>query len=220
MSLDARTLRLFVVEDQPLFRELLSAFLSSVPDFLVVGGAATASGARTTIEAARPDLLIMDIDLPDGNGVALAASLRRKDPGLSVLLLSNKCLLELVNTLPEDVRRGMSYLSKSSAVDLDLLTSAIRSTAKGYTIIDPRLTTRSSARIGTGVASLTPRQFEVLRLLAEAKSTEAIASKLGLAQNSVVNILTSIYAQMNIPDDANARVFAVRQFLFETSDDV
>jgi DNA-binding NarL/FixJ family response regulator len=220
MSLDARTLRLFVVEDQPLFRELLSAFLSSVPDFLVVGGAATASGARTAIEAARPDLVIMDIDLPDGNGVALAASLRRKDPGLSVLLLSNKYLLELVNTLPEDVRRGMSYLSKSSAVDLDLLTSTIRSTAKGYTIIDPRLTTRSSARIGTGVASLTPRQFEVLRLLADAKSTEAIASELGLAQNSVVNILTSIYAQMNIPDDANARVFAVRQFLFETSDDV
>jgi DNA-binding NarL/FixJ family response regulator len=220
MSLDARTLRLFVVEDQPLFRELLSAFLSSVPDFLVVGGAATASGARTAIEAARPDLVIMDIDLPEGNGVALAASLRRKDPGLSVLLLSNKCLLELVNTLPEDVRRGMSYLSKSSAVDLDLLSSTIRSTAKGYTIIDPRLTTRSSARIGTGVASLTPRQFEVLRLLADAKSTEAIASELGLAQNSVVNILTSIYAQMNIPDDANARVFAVRQFLFETSDDV
>jgi DNA-binding NarL/FixJ family response regulator len=220
MSLDARTLRLFVVEDQPLFRELLSAFLSSVPDFLVVGGAATASGAGTAIEAARPDLVIMDIDLPDGNGVALAASLRRKDPGLSVLLLSNKHLLELVNTLPEDVRRGMSYLSKSSAVNLDLLTSTIRSTAKGYTIVDPRLTTRSSARIGTGVASLTPRQFEVLRLLADAKSTEAIASELGLAQNSVVNILTSIYAQMNVPDDANARVFAVRQFLFETSDDV
>jgi DNA-binding NarL/FixJ family response regulator len=216
MAFDAE-LRLVVVEDQPLFRELLTSFLTSVPDFHVVGSAATVEEAKTVIQDSAPDVAILDIDLPDGNGVALAASLRRKDPRLGVLLLSNKYLLELVLGLPKDIQRGMSYLSKSSAVDLDVLSSTIRSTAKGYPIVDPRLTIQPGARTGTAAGSLTSRQFQVLRMLAAAKSTEAIASELGLAHKSVVNILTSIYATMNIPDDANPRVFAVRQFLADTS---
>ena len=96
----------------------------------------------------------------------------------------------------------------------------IRSTAKGYLVIDQRLTGRFEAKPGTGVASLTSRQFEVLRLLAAAKSTEAIANELGLAQNTVVNILTSIYTQLKIPDDANARVYAALQFLSDTSNEL
>lgn len=211
-------LRLFVVEDQPLFKELLTSFLNTVPDFDLVGSASSVEQTKSAIDDLKPDVLILDIDLPDGNGVGLAASLRRKDPNLGVLLLSDKDLLELVRTLPREVQRGISYLAKSSAIDLDLLTSTIRSSAKGYSVIDPRLTQRFEARPGTGVASLNPRQFEVLRLLAAAKSTEAIASDLGLAPNSVVNILTSIYAALNIPDDANARVYSALQFLSDTAD--
>ncbi len=218
MSEDKK-LRLFVVEDQPLFRELLCSFLDTVSDFWVVGTAATVEEAKRGIETHKPDLVLMDIDLPDGNGVGLAATLRTNNPQLGILLLSENDLLELVRTLPRKVQQGISYLAKSSAIDLQLLTSTIRSTAMGYLVIDQRLTGRFEAKPGTGVASLSPRQFEVLRLLAAAKSTEAIASELGLAQNSVVNILTSIYSQLNIPDDANARVFAALQFLSDTSNE-
>jgi DNA-binding NarL/FixJ family response regulator len=213
-------LRLFLVEDQPLFRELLSSFLSTVPEFEIVGSSGTVEEAKLAIQAASPDLVVLDIDLPDGNGVGLAATLRRRDSSLGIVLLSDKDLLELVRTLPKDIQRGISYLAKSSAIDLELLISAIKSTAKGYSVIDPRLSLRAEARPGTGIASLNKRQFEVLRLLAAAKSTEAIASDLGLAQNSVVNILTSIYNQLNIPEDANARVYAVLQFLSDTTDEI
>ena len=213
-------LRLFVVEDQPLFRELLCSFLDTVSDFWVVKTAGSVEEARIGIETHKPDVVLMDIDLPDGNGVGLAATLRTNNPQLGILLLSENDLLDLVRTLPRKIQQGISYLAKSSAIDLQLLTSAIRSTAMGYLVIDQRLTGRFEAKPGTGVASLSPRQFEVLRLLAAAKSTEAIANELGLAQNSVVNILTSIYGQLNIPDDANARVFAALQFLSDTSNEL
>jgi len=212
-------LKLYIVEDQPLFRELLCSFLDRVSDFFVVGTAASVEQARVGIETHKPDLVLMDIDLPDGNGVGLAASLRTENPEIAILLLSENDLLDLVRTLPRKVQQGISYLAKSSAIDLELLASTIRSTAKGYLVIDQRLTGRFEAKPGTGVASLTARQFEVLRLLAAAKSTEAIANELGLAQNTVVNILTSIYTQLKIPDDANARVYAALQFLSDTSNE-
>ena len=213
-------LKLYIVEDQPLFRELLCSFLDTVSDFLVVGTAASVEQARAGIETHKPDLVLMDIDLPDGNGVGLAASLRTENPEIAILLLSENDLLDLVRTLPRKVQQGISYLAKSSAIDLELLASTIRSTAKGYLVIDQRLTGRFEAKPGTGVASLTSRQFEVLRLLAAAKSTEAIANELGLAQTTVVNILTSIYTQLKIPFDANARVYAALQFLSDTSNEL
>lgn len=213
-------IKVVIIEDQPLFRELLTSFLQTVEDIDVVGTAGTVEQARALIESTEVDVAIMDIDLPDGNGVGLAATLRRNNPFLGILLLSEKDLLELVRTLPRETQRGLSYLVKSSTTDLEMLTSTIRSTAKGFSVIDPKLTLRSEAKSGTGVASLTPRQFEILRLLATGKSTEAMAKDLGLAQNSVVNTLTAIYSALNIPDDANARVYAVLQFLADTSHEV
>lgn len=210
-------IKVAVVEDQQLFRELLINFLDSVEDIEVVGSAGTVESARALMSERSVDVAILDIDLPDGNGIGLGASLRRDLPEIGILLLSEKDLLELVRSLPKETQRGWSYLAKSSSTDLDVLTSAIRSTARGFSMIDPKLAMRSHAREGTGVASLTPRQFEVLRLLSTGKSTEAIARELNLAQNSVVNMLTTIYNSLNIPEDSNARVYAVLQFLADTS---
>lgn len=209
--------RVAIVEDQQLFRELLMSFLNSVDDIEVVLTATTVTEAREAINSNKVDVAILDIDLPDGNGVGLAVSLRRENPFLGVLLLSEQDVLELVRTLPREIQRGLSYLAKSSTTDLEMLVSTIRSTARGFSVIDPKLTLRSEARKGTGVSSLTPRQFEILRLLATGKSTEAIAKELGLAQNSVVNTLTAIYSALKIPEDANARVYAVLQFLADTT---
>jgi len=211
------TIRVAVVEDQQLFRELLANYLDSVEDIEVVGSAATVESARSLIQENQVDVAVLDIDLPDGNGIGLGVSLRRENPNIGILLLSEKDLLELVRTLPKDTQRGWSYLAKSSSTDLEVLTSAIRSTARGFSVIDPKLAMRVEAREGTGVAALTARQFDVLRLLATGKSTEAIATELGLAPNSVVNLLTSIYSALNVPEDSNPRVYAVLQFLSDTA---
>jgi len=105
-------LRLFVVEDQPLFRELLCSFLDTVSDFWVVGTAGSVEEARNGIETHKPDVVLMDIDLPDGNGVGLAATLRTNNPQLGILLLSENDLLDLVRTLPRKIQQGISYLAK------------------------------------------------------------------------------------------------------------
>lgn len=213
-------MRVAIVEDEPLYRELLAHFLSSTPGFDVVGSVGTVEDGRALVLAQKPDLVIVDIELPDGNGIGLGVSLRRELPNLGILLLSEKDLYELVRTLPRDVQRGWSYLSKKSAVDLKLLLAAMQSTVRGYAVIDPRLVERSSARAGTGVAALTRRQFEVLRVLATGKSTEAIAAELGVNANTVVNALTAIYATLQVPEDANPRVYAVLQFLADTANDL
>ncbi|WP_281787112.1 response regulator transcription factor [Aurantimicrobium sp. INA4] len=214
------SIRVAVVEDQQLFRELLTTYLDSVDDIEVVVSAGTVEAARAMIHENEVDVAILDIDLPDGNGIGLGVSLRRDQPHIGILLLSEKDLLELVRTLPKDTQRGWSYLAKSSSTDLEVLTSTIRSTARGYSVIDPKLALRVDAREGTGVAALSARQFEVLRLLATGKSTEAIAAEMELAPNSVVNMLTAIYSTLKVPEDANPRVYAVLQFLSDTAREI
>lgn len=209
--------RIAVVEDQILLRELLADRLASVSGFEVVFSASTVADARAGFAKNSVDIALLDIDLPDGNGIGLGVSLRRDHPDLGVVLLSAGDMLDLMNSIPSDVRRGWSYLSKSSTTDFDILTSTITSTSKGMTIIDPYLVDRSVAKPDTSLARLTKRQYQVLRAVARGASNQGIAEELNLSVNSVVNHLTAIYATLGIPDGSNARVMAVLRFLDESA---
>jgi DNA-binding NarL/FixJ family response regulator len=100
---------------------------------------------------------------------------------------------------------------------LETLVRTIRATSNGETILDPALVARSLARRGTPVSKLTNRQFEILRMVARGLANQTIADELGIANNSVVNHLSAIYASLNIPEGRNARVSAVLEFLNDTS---
>lgn len=215
--MDTSPIRVAIVEDHQLYRDLLVGSLSGQDGIEVVGHASGSAEARRLITPGKVDVAILDIELADGNGVGLGLTLRRVDPNLGIVLLSARDVLELMLSIPEADRRGWSYLSKSSTTSLSVLINAIRQTAAGETVIDPGLTRRSKPRAGTPVSRLTKRQFEILRLVATGMSNQGIADQLKIASNSVVNHLSAIYQTLDIPEGQNARVSAVLEFLEDTA---
>jgi len=210
-------IRVAIVEDHHLYRDLLASALGDMPNIDVVETAEGSTHARLLIKPGEVDVALLDIELADGNGIGLGVALRRSDPDLKILLISAQDVLEIMTTLPEDDRKHWSYLSKTSSTSLSTLVETIEKAARGESVIDPQLLLRSKARSGTTVGSLTPRQFEILRLVATGLSNQSIAELLGIASNSVVNHLSAIYAALGIPEGNNARVSATLAFLSDTS---
>jgi DNA-binding NarL/FixJ family response regulator len=210
-------LRVAVVEDHQLYREMLVSALASQEGIAVTVTAAGAQEARALISPGSIDVAVLDVELADGNGVALGIQLRRKDPNVGVMLLSSHDVMELLLDLPPDVRRGWSYLSKSSAVSIEIVTRALRATAGGRTVLDPELVHRAVPRRGSSLARLTPRQLEVLQLLATGLSNTGIAERLEISERSIENHLNLAYAALDLPKSQNSRVSAVLRFIEETS---
>lgn len=215
---DARRLRVGVVEDQPLLGGMLADLLTGASGVEFVGRAETVAEARRLFVPGAADVLTMDIELPDGNGVSLGVSLRRAQPGLGIVLLSAYDLMDMLLEMPADVRDGWSYLSKTSSLTRDVLLDAIRASARGETMLDPELVDRARPRSGSTLEALTDRQYAVLQLLATGRSNTGIAQALGIAEKSVQNHLTAIYAALGIEHQAqsNPRVSAVLALLAES----
>lgn len=214
---NSSSINVAIVEDHTMFLELLGAALGEQPGISVVATADKVSEARKWFRPNELDVVVLDIELPDGNGVGLGITLRRENPNLGVVLLSDRDMLELIIGLPEDIRSGWSYVTKSTTKSIEALTAVIKATARGESIIDSTLINRSVARPNTGVAALTKRQFEVLRAVARGDSNQSIADQLGIAENSVGNHLIAIYDVLGIESQKNSRVAAVLQFLQDTS---
>lgn len=210
-------IRIAIVEDHQLYRDLLKTALDSVPSIDVVATAEGSTHARLLIKPGEVDVALLDIELMDGNGIGLGVALRRADPDLKIVLISAQDVLEILTTLPEGDRKHWSYLSKTSSTSLSVLVETILKASRGEAVIDAELLLRSKPRIGTSVSNLTRRQFEILRLVATGLSNQGIAELLGIASNSVVNHLSAIYATLGIPEGNNARVSAVLAFLNDTS---
>ena len=213
------TTRVAVVEDHQLYREMLVASLMGEPSVTVSVVAAGAQEARARIAPGAVDVALLDVDLPDGNGVALGVQLRRRDPDVAVMLLSAQDVLALLLDMPADVRRGWSYLSKSSALSTADLVRALHATAEGRTVLDAELVRRARPRRASSLEQLSPRQREVLRLVATGMSNSAVGAELGISTHSVENHLSGIYTMLHLPADQNPRVAAVLRFIEETSRD-
>lgn len=217
-------IRVAVVEDQPLYRQMLCTALDSAPGITVV---ATAEGvqqaeqrfAELRAAASAVDVAVLDIQLGDGSGIDLGVALRRANPGIGILLLSATDALTVLLDLPRDVSQGWSYLSKTSALGLPALVRAIELTAAGRTVLDPQLVAARTPRRGSGLARLSSRQYEVLRLLAEGLSNAGIASRLGLAPRSVDNHIAAVYAELGLTSGGvlNPRVGAALRFIEESA---
>lgn len=213
---DLAELRIGIVEDHPIFLELLTSSLTSIPGFCVTSSATTVTETKKWFRPMELDVMVLDIELPDGNGVGLGVQMRTANPELAVVFLSDLNVLELVAGLPLEMRAGFSYLSKGATQSMEALAGVIRRAAGGEVVIDPTLVDRSRARPGTALASLTPRQFEIVRAVARGDSNQGIAEELGITVNSVGNHLISIYDTLGIPEGKNSRVVAVLKFLEDT----
>lgn len=212
------TLRVAIVEDQPLFRTMLAHTLEQSAGFTVVAAVGGTVEANREILPGSADVVVLDIDLPDGNGIALGVRMRRSQPGLGILLLSAHDAMDLLLDLPPDVAAGWCYLSKTSSTTEDVLLHALRAAAEGRTVLDPALLAKAQPRAGTSVARLTDRQYSVLRLLAEGLSNSGIGERLGITEKSVQNHVNAMYATLGIDTDhrRNPRVSAALRLLAET----
>lgn len=207
-------IRVALVDDNPMFLDMLAGTLDQNEHLSVVAKASSVREARTVVKPGEVDVAVIDIELPDGNGVGLGLGFQQADPALKVVLLSAHSMLDVVWQLPGKIGEKWSYLSKTSTASIDDLTHAIVDAAHGRVVVDPALLP-AAKRIGSGLAKLTQRQRQILANVAEGYNNEAIAERLGLAEKSVVNHLTAIYNYLDIREDKNSRVAATLVYLNE-----
>jgi DNA-binding NarL/FixJ family response regulator len=209
----AGTLRVAVVEDEAMLRGLLLALLNAQRGLEVVVDAGGQREALDAIEPGAVDVAVLDIELADGNGIALGRTLQERDPGIRILLVSNHNMLALMRTISADAPTPWSYLSKRSSTRPGLLVRALADVARGRVVIDPTLVHQSVPVTDTPLARLSSAQFRVLQLVAEGRGNGAVAEELGITPKAVEAHLTSIYKLLDLPPGANNRVAAVLAFL-------
>jgi len=211
----APVLRVAVVDDQPLYRAMLARTLAANPRLGVVAAVGTVAEARAAVAAKSVDVVVLDIDLPDGNGIALGVQLRRANARIGILLLSAHDAMDLLLDLPKDVSHGWGYLSKTSSTSEALLYDAVFAAARGQTVLDPALLAGMRPRRGSDISRLTDRQFDVLRLLAQGLSNVGIGERLAITEKSVQNHVNAIYAALGIDAsrERNPRVQATLRLL-------
>ncbi|HUY97865.1 MAG TPA: response regulator transcription factor [Verrucomicrobiae bacterium] len=209
-----RPLRILVLEDEPLFRDLLVGVLAGRPTLEVVSQVATGPEAIEAGGRLRPDVAVLDIELGDEwNGIRVGAELRRLDPTIGIVLLSNHADAELLSGIGPERLAGWSYLLKRSVADTSALVRAIEGAAAGLVVLDPELVTRRRSRLAGPLATLTPRQLEILELIAQGWTNSAIGERLGLVEKSVENQINGLYQALGIDRGEGAVHLRVRATL-------
>ncbi len=213
-------IKVVLVEDEGLFRDLLRIVLSESPRLEIVGSFADGESALAAAPCLQPHVAILDIELGGSmNGIKLGLLLRRQLPEMGVVLLSNHSDPHFISSLPPDAIAGWSYLLKKSVRDVESLQRAIEGAAAHFVVLDPQLARGMYPRADSRLADLTPRQREVLGLIAEGYTNAAIAQALGLAEKSVENQISLLYHQLGIDREDSSlhpRVKAVLTYLRES----
>jgi DNA-binding NarL/FixJ family response regulator len=203
-------LRILVVEDHPLFRKGVVALLDAVTDTDVVGTAASGEEAVAAAHELRPDVVLMDLQLPGMSGIEATRAIVETDPEVKVLVLS---LFEDDDSVFLALRAGArGYVLKDA--DEDELTGAIRAVARGEAIFSSAVAGRVLAYFaGPRQApkvfpALTDREREILALIAAGHPNPSIARALSLSPKTVANYVSAIFAKLQVADRAEAMIRA------------
>ena len=191
--------KVLIVEDEDLFRDMLKISLGSLPNIEVVEAVRDGNAAVQTASDLLPDVVLMDIELgSEPNGIDAGRAIKREHPGIGMIILSAHKEREYVNMIAADEFSGWSYVLKQSVSDAEALVRAIERAASGLVVMDPRVVNSMKPRKGSITAGLTPRQQEVLTLMAQGYNNAAIASKLVLGTKSVENYINAIYQELSL----------------------
>ena len=217
-------IKVVLAEDSYLVREGVRRLLEHEPDIDLVAVCEDYDSLLEAIADAEPDVLLTDIRMPPtgtDEGVRAAERLRQLRPTAGVVLLSQYADPAYALAFLEGGTEGRAYLLKERVSDLDQLLAAIREVARGGSVIDPKvveaLVAGRARSAESPLARLTPREREVLALLAEGRSNAAVAEGLVLSERAVEKHINSIFAKLGLPEarDAHRRVKAVLLFLAE-----
>lgn len=204
---------ILICDDHPMFRGGLAAALQDEADFEIVGEVGSLAEVRAAVEASAPDLVLLDVDLPDGRGTEVVAELAAHT---SVVMIS-------AHDDPNIVRRAMQdgalgYVRKDTE-PVDLL-RLVRRAAEGKTALSGEMALRvadslrrepDEVNFERSMASLSPRQREVVSLIAEGKSNREIADALCISEGTVKNYVTKILEVVGVSDRTKLAILLVRQ---------
>jgi DNA-binding NarL/FixJ family response regulator len=215
----AQRVRVIVGEDQSFVREGIVRVLDD-GDFEVVGTAADARDLIRLADAYRPDVVVADIQMPPehaDDGLRAALAIRAAHPGVGVLVLSQFLEDAYALALVADGAQGVGYLLKEKVGDLRMFTDAVRRVAEGGSVLDPDVVARlvGRKRAAGPLDSLTPREREVLALIAEGRSNVGIAQELHVTVAAIERHVTSIFDKLGLhaSPEAHRRVLAVLKYL-------
>jgi DNA-binding NarL/FixJ family response regulator len=213
----ASALRVVVADDSLLLREGLVRVLVEA-GLEVVGSYGDGDSLLADLPTLQPDLAVLDVRMPPtfrDEGVRAAIELRRRHPKLGVLLLSQYVEGTYAPELLSSGEGGMGYLLKDRVASLDELEDAVERVSQGGTVLDPQVVRELLSRRGDPLESLTPREREVMTLMAEGRTNAGIAKQLYIGVGAVEKNVTSIFQKLNLEDSGtdHRRVLAVLTWL-------
>ncbi|MDD1059904.1 response regulator transcription factor [Streptomyces cocklensis] len=208
-------IRVFLVDDHEVVRRGVHDLLDAEPDIEVVGEAGTADHAVARGPALRPDVAVLDVRLPDGDGISVCRELRSAMPGLACLMLTS---FDDDDALLDAIMAGASGYVLKQIKGSDLVT-AVRTVASGQSMLDPATTARlmNSLRDDSGkdpqeqaLAALSPREREILALIGEGLTNRQIGERLYLSEKTVKNNVSRLLSKLGVERRIQAAVIATQ----------
>ncbi|MCW2672329.1 MAG: two component transcriptional regulator, LuxR family [Frankiales bacterium] len=207
-------IRVFLLDDHEIVRRGVKDMLEAEPDLVVVGEAGTAAEALARVPAARPDVAVLDVRLPDGDGITVCRELRTQLPDLACLMLTSFADDE---ALFQAVLAGAAGYVLKQIRGADLL-GAVRTVAGGGSLLDPRATAAVLERLlapkqTDPLAALTDQEHRILELIGEGLTNRQIGERMFLAEKTVKNYVSNVLAKLGLQRRTQAAVIAteVRQ---------
>jgi DNA-binding NarL/FixJ family response regulator len=206
------TLRILIAEDHPLFRKGMISLLASVPDFEVVGEVATGEEAVALAAQLQPDVVLMDLQMPNVNGIEATRRILQESPNIRILVVT---LFEDDDSVFMALRAGArGYVLKDA--DEEEMVHAIRAVGKGEAIFSPNVAERVLAYFAAPMPAsqpqvfptLTDREREILNLIAQGHPNPSIARQLHLSTKTVGNYVSNIFTKLQVADRAQAIIRA------------
>jgi DNA-binding NarL/FixJ family response regulator len=205
-----------VADDHTLFRKGVCKMLEAEADMVAVGEAATGREALEQVRALMPDVILMDINMPDLDGIEAARTLHRELPHIGIIFLT---MVEDDESVFQGLQAGgRGYILKGS--DPETMLRAIRAVAHGESLLGPTIAQKVMGRFAALPAKqaplvdeLTPRELEVLKLIAEGLCNKEIAKELSISEKTVKNHINNIFSKLHIYDRSQAMLYAIRKGL-------
>jgi two-component system, NarL family, response regulator DevR len=204
--------RVFLLDDHEIVRRGVKELLETEGDLEVVGEAGTAAEALARIPPTRPDVAVLDVRLPDGDGVQVCREIRSAHPEIQCLMLTSFADDE---ALFQAIMAGASGYVLKQIKGADVL-EAVRSVAAGRSLLDPSVTARVLERLRKGseedelLARLSPQERNILRLIADGLTNRQIAEQVHLAEKTVKNYVSNLLAKLGMERRTQAAVYAAR----------
>jgi DNA-binding NarL/FixJ family response regulator len=211
---DAAGIKVFLLDDHEIVRRGVRDMLEAEPDITVIGEAGTAESALARIPALRPDVAVLDVRLPDGDGVSVCREIRSRMPEVACLMLTSFGDDE---ALFDAIMAGAAGYVLKQIRGTDLV-GAVRTVASGDSMLDPDAASRVMARMRDQaskkdpLASLTPQERRILELIGEGLTNRQIGERMYLAEKTVKNYVSALFAKLGMERRTQAASYAARIF--------